>query len=80
MRPGDKTSPVAHANAARALIEASHARLAARREWVLNEKAIVARAGLAPLASRMLGACDTAALAAAIEYASAEIGSFDPHQ
>ena len=71
---------VAHANAARGLIEASHARLAARREWVLNEKGIVAKAGLAPLASRMLAAGDIAALAAAIEYARAEIGSFDPRQ
>src|SRR5215472_884387 len=75
---GDVT--VAHANAARGLIEASHARLAARREWVLNEKGIVARAGLTPLANRMLAARDTTALAAAIEYVSAEIGRFDPRQ
>ena len=35
---------------ARAVVEESHARLAARGEWVLNEKRIVQRAGLAHLA------------------------------
>lgn len=37
--------------AARAVVEASHARLAARGTWVTNEKTVVARAGLAFAAS-----------------------------
>ncbi|WP_274654539.1 nucleotidyltransferase domain-containing protein [Paenibacillus humicola] len=39
---------------ARAIIEESHARLAARGEWVLNEKRIAARAGLGHLAAKFI--------------------------
>jgi hypothetical protein len=43
---------VAGGNLARAIIEESHSRLAARREWVLNEKGIAARAGLDAIVAR----------------------------
>ncbi len=59
--------PVGLANASRGLIEAAHSRLAGRREWVLNEKGIVARAGLAKQAELLLAAADPPALAAAVE-------------
>ena len=44
-RRGDAV--VAAGNLARAILEESHSRLAARREWVLNEKGLASRAGLA---------------------------------
>jgi hypothetical protein len=45
---------VATANLTRAIIEESHARLAARKEWVLNEKGIAGRAGLDHMLERPL--------------------------
>jgi predicted nucleotidyltransferase len=57
---------VALANASRALIEAAHSVLASRRQWVLNEKGIVERAGLAPYADLLLDAHDPQTLAGAI--------------
>jgi hypothetical protein len=41
--------------AARAIVEEAHAVLCERREWVLNEKGIVARAGLAALHTAFAG-------------------------
>ncbi|HET6794332.1 MAG TPA: nucleotidyltransferase domain-containing protein [Acidimicrobiales bacterium] len=43
---------------AKALMEEGHSRLAARREWVLNEKRLIERAGLAPAAA-LLGRVGT---------------------
>ena len=37
----------------RAVLEASHSRLAARGEWVLNEKGLAERGGFAPLFTRL---------------------------
>jgi predicted nucleotidyltransferase len=54
------------ANATRGLIEAAHGHLAARHEWVLNEKGIVERAGLADEAALILRATGSAALLDAI--------------
>ena len=65
--------PAGLANAARGLIEAAHSRLAERREWVPNEKGIVTRAGLGPLAEPLLAAADPAALAAAVESISRQL-------
>ena len=67
--------PVGLANATRGLIEAAHSRLAARREWVLNEKGIVARAGLTAQAELLLAATDPAALSAAVQSIGDLIGS-----
>jgi predicted nucleotidyltransferase len=61
---GDLT--IGLANGARGLIEAAHGRLAARREWVINEKGIVERAGLAEEAGLLIGATDAGALEAAL--------------
>jgi hypothetical protein len=57
---------VALANASRGLIEASHSALAQTKQWVLNEKRIVERAGLASLAELLLSAHQRDALEAAI--------------
>jgi hypothetical protein len=65
--------PLGLANASRGLIEAAHSRLAARREWVLNEKGIVARAGLGALAEPLLAAADRPALAAAVNSIRSEL-------
>lgn len=51
------------ANGARGLIEAAHGRLAARREWVINEKGIVERAGLDEEARQLMNAADHGELA-----------------
>jgi len=48
-------STVALANVARGLIEGAHALLAGRKEWVLNEKGMVAQAGLADAAELLVG-------------------------
>jgi hypothetical protein len=53
---------VALVNASRALIEASHRRLAQQKQWVLNEKGIVDRAGLAGEAEMLVAATDRAML------------------
>jgi hypothetical protein len=57
---------VALANSARGIIEAAHSVLAFRRQWVLNEKRIVQRAGLAQYAELLLVARDAHMLAEAI--------------
>jgi predicted nucleotidyltransferase len=54
---------VALGNAARAILEASHGRLAARGEWALNEKRLAERAGLATLADRLVTAGSAGRLA-----------------
>ena len=61
---GDVT--VAMANAARGIIEAAHGCLPERKEWVLNEKGIADRAGLARDAERILGATEPEARLEAI--------------
>lgn len=61
---GDIT--VALANASRGLIEASHARLAERKEWVLNEKGITERAGIADQGNLLLAATSRTELLDAI--------------
>jgi predicted nucleotidyltransferase len=61
---GDVT--VAMANTARGIIEAAHGRLAERKEWVLNEKGIADRAGLASDAEAMLSTTDLEASLEAI--------------
>jgi len=57
---------VALANAARGLIEGAHGLLAGRREWVLNEKGMVTRAGLVEEAEALGGASGGAELLAAL--------------
>jgi len=58
---------VAVANAARGLIEAARARLAERREWVLNEKGMAVRAGLGQEAEALVNASGRAELVDVIE-------------
>jgi len=58
---------VALANASRALVEASHGLLAEAKQWVLNEKGIVVRAGLDEEASMLLAASDRTELALAMD-------------
>ena len=50
------------------MIEQSHAVLAGGGQWVLNEKGIVAQAGLSSHAELLLGASDAAALLGAVEH------------
>jgi predicted nucleotidyltransferase len=57
---------VALANASRGLIEAAHGRMARRRKWVLNEKGLVSRAGLADAAESLLSATDSRGLLDAV--------------
>jgi predicted nucleotidyltransferase len=53
----------------------AHGRLAERREWVLNEKRLVQRAGLDAVSARLAAAGATAAeLAATVEAVSGELG------
>jgi predicted nucleotidyltransferase len=47
---------VALANAARGLIEGAHGRLAERKQWVVNEKGMVVRAGLGEEAEALVAA------------------------
>jgi len=54
-------------NASRAIVEASHARLAARKTWVLNEKGIADAAELGEAADVLLTASSVAELGAALE-------------
>jgi hypothetical protein len=63
-RRGDPA--VAMANATRGLIEAAHSVLAYRHQWVLNEKGIVARAGLGNYADHLLRARSEETLSAAL--------------
>ena len=67
------TGAVALANASRGLIEAAQGRLAETRTWAVNEKGIVERTGLGPLADALLAAGDRAELAAAIERARRDL-------
>ena len=66
---------VALANASRGLIEASHSVLASQEQWVLNEKGIVARAGLAADTGLLVAATDIRALQAAIAAITAHVQS-----
>jgi predicted nucleotidyltransferase len=70
---GDVT--VALANTSRGLIEAAQSVLAYQQRWVLNEKGIVARAGLAGYAELLLHAVDTASLQAAIAATTEHVES-----
>jgi predicted nucleotidyltransferase len=63
---GDVT--VALANGARGIVEASHSRLAARKEWVLNEKGMARAAGLDGAAEHLLRAASPAELTDAIRH------------
>lgn len=58
-----------------AVLSTAHARLAERREWVLNEKRLVERTGLAPV-QPLLGApgATTAELTAAVEAVANALG------
>ena len=62
-------------NAGRALIERSHAVLANRRHWVLNEKGIVDLAGLTSAAESLIAATDAASLLEVVERIRVEIES-----
>ena len=53
---------VALSNAGRGLVEAAHSALAYRGQWALNEKGIVARAGLEEYAQQILRAVDEESL------------------
>lgn len=66
---------VALANASRGLIEAAQSVLAYRRQWVLNEKGVVERAGLASDVGLLFAAAGTGALQAAIAQVRANIES-----
>jgi Polymerase beta, Nucleotidyltransferase len=61
---------VALGNASRGLIEEAHSRLAYQKQWVLNEKGIVHRAGLGKYAELLVNPADTAALQAAMSTIS----------
>ena len=69
---------IALANTTRALVEAAQARLAARRQWVLNEKGIVARAGLDHHAERVMAASDAEALLAEIAAVRRDLEQHPP--
>lgn len=62
------------AQAGRGLIEKAHAVLAARKEWVTNEKGIVERAGLNDPAARLLAASDVKELTEVVGSLHAECG------
>ena len=64
------------ANGARGLIEAGHSRLAARREWVINEKQIVEQAGLAEEAATLIDGIDVAGLQAALRDIGQRLDGF----
>lgn len=57
---------VATANGARGLIEAAHAQLAARGEWVVNEKGILQLAGLERLGTQLVAAVNAPELVTAV--------------
>ena len=69
---------VALANASRGLIEAAQSVLASQQQWVLNEKGIVTRAGLAGEMGLLLAATGTGALQAAIAAITAHVQSLTP--
>ena len=64
------------ANGARGLIEAGHSRLAARREWVINEKQIVEQAGLTEEAATLIDGIDVAGLQAALRDIGQRLDGF----
>jgi predicted nucleotidyltransferase len=66
---------VALANCSRGLIETAQSVLAYQKQWVLNEKGIVGRAGLAWHAQLLLDAMDIASLRAAIATITAHVES-----
>jgi predicted nucleotidyltransferase len=68
---------VAVANAARGLIEGAHGRLAGRREWVLNEKGMVARAGLGDEAEALVDASGPSELLVALAWIRARLHDGD---
>jgi Nucleotidyltransferase domain len=63
------------ANASRGLIEAAHSVLAYQKQWVLNEKVMVMRAGLGRYAELLLHAPDVEALQAAVETIARDLAS-----
>lgn len=63
------------ANACRGLIEAAHSVLAYRKQWVLNEKGIVERAGLSGQARLLLGVVDVGVLGDRVAAVAAYLGS-----
>lgn len=65
---------VGMANAVCALMEESHSRMAAARQWVLNEKGLVRRAGLADEASMLLEAARAEELGRAIDEITLRLG------
>jgi hypothetical protein len=69
---------VALANASRGLIEAAHSVLAYRRQWALNEKGIVERAGLGECAELILGSQDPHTLEAAITQVTKRVAQLTP--
>ena len=69
---------VALANSSRGLIEAAHSVLAYQKQWVLNEKGMVARAGLGQQAELLVAGEDIGALKAAIAALSRHVGSLTP--
>jgi predicted nucleotidyltransferase len=69
---------VALANCSRGLIEAAHSVLALKKQWVLNEKGMVGRAGLGVQAELVLAAEDTHALHRAIGAVTAHVESLAP--
>jgi predicted nucleotidyltransferase len=69
---------VALANSSRALIEAAHSVLAQQKQWVLNEKGMVGRAGLRPQAELILTSEDTHALQIAIAEVTGHVESLAP--
>jgi hypothetical protein len=69
---------VALANASRGLIEAAQSVLASQEQWVLNEKGILTRAGLAKDMGLLLAATCPGALQAVIAAVTADVQSLTP--
>lgn len=65
---------VALANAVRALMEEGQSRMAATRQWVLNEKDLVTKAGLDEEAALLLRASTTAELGDAVDELGRRLG------
>jgi predicted nucleotidyltransferase len=71
---------VALSNAGRGLVEAAHSVLAHQRQWALNEKGLVARAGLDEYAWQLLRAVDDRSLEAVIVAISEHFAGSTGHQ
>ncbi len=69
---------VALANSSRGLMEAAHSVLAYQKQWVLNEKGMVERAGLGEQAELLVAAGDVRTLGAAIAAVRAHVGNLAP--